>query len=191
MRKGSRPTLPMLQRELILRREGTAAVEFALLMPVMLTLFFGAFEITNLLMVNLKLTAATEAAADLVAQTRSQTPNIAPSDIGNFTTAADLVITPYAASGLKLAYAGLTYNSNGNPQVAWHYEENGATAITTGALNQTLLQGLGSGTASVIMVQSTYNYTSPFSWVLGTTYTLGDIAYNRPRYVTQVTCTTC
>jgi hypothetical protein len=40
-------------------------------------------------------------------------------------------------------------------------------------------------------VQSQITYSSPLSWVLGKTYTLADIAYNRPRYVLQITCTTC
>jgi hypothetical protein len=49
----------------------------------------------------------------------------------------------------------------------------------------------GSGTDSLVMVQSLLTYNSPISWVLGSTYTLTDTAYNRPRYVLQVTCTAC
>jgi Flp pilus assembly protein TadG len=179
-------------RRMLRDRAGTVYVEFAFLFPVLLGLFFGSFEITNLLMANLKLQAAVETAADLVAQTRPNTPNIASTDINNYTTAADLVMTPLASSGLKLAFASITYNGSGVPQVAWHHEENGATAISTASLNASLLEGLGSSsTDSVIMVNATYTYTSPFVWWLGTSYTLTDSAYNRPRYVTPITCTSC
>jgi Flp pilus assembly protein TadG len=186
-----------MRRGLIDDRDGTAAVEFALLFPVMLTLFFGSFEISNLAMANLKLTAATESAADLVAQTRANTPNVAPSDIDNFSNAAAMVMAPYAkapySTGAKLAFADITFTAGGVAQVTWHHEENGATAITNASLNQALLQPLnnGSGQDSLIMVQSQLIYNSPISWVLGKTYTLTDVAYNRPRYVLQVTCTTC
>jgi Flp pilus assembly protein TadG len=198
MRNRSHPTLLAERCGIVDDRRGTAAVEFALLFPVMLALFFGSFEITNLLMLNLKLTAATETAADLVAQTRSNESNILPSDLTNYSTAASMVMTPYATApyttvGLKLAYAGITFTAGGQAQVAWHHEINGATAITSGSLNQAVLDPLnnGSGTDSLIMVQSQITYSSPLSWVLGQTYTLADTAYNRPRYVLQVTCTTC
>jgi Flp pilus assembly protein TadG len=180
-------------------RRGTAAVEFALIFPVMLALFFGSFEITNLLMLNLKLTAATEAASDLLAQTRSNQNNVAPSDLANYYTAAKMEMAPYAGQpyttqGLRLAFAVINFNgNNGSATVLWHNEQNGATPISTGSLAQGVLMQLnnGSGTDSVVMVQSNITYTSPLSWVLGTSYTLADIAYNRPRYVLQITCTTC
>src|SRR5580658_3804934 len=79
MRNLLHPAAPKRAR-LIDDRRGTAAIEFAFIFPVMLTLFFGSFEVTNLLMLNLKLTAATEDASDLLAQTRSSQNNVAPSD---------------------------------------------------------------------------------------------------------------
>jgi Flp pilus assembly protein TadG len=198
MRNPFHPTAPTRASHLVADRRGTAAVEFALIFPVMLALFFGSFEITNLLMLNLKLTAATEDAADLLAQTRSSQNNVAPSDLNNYWTAATMEMTPYAAQpytsiGLRLAFAGVTFTGAGAAQVAWHNEQNGATPISTASLPQATLQPLNnnSGTDSVIMVQSQITYKSPLSWVLGTSYTLADIAYNRPRYVLQITCTGC
>jgi Flp pilus assembly protein TadG len=198
MRDPFRPTAPNEARHLADDRRGTAAVEFALIFPVMLALFFGSFEITNLLMLNLKLTAATEDAADLLAQTRSNQNNVAVSDLTNYWTAATMEMSPYASApystvGLQLAFASVTFTGAGAAQVAWHHELNGATPISTASLPQATLQPLNnnSGTDSVIMVQSNIVYKSPLSWVLGTSYTLADIAYNRPRYVLQITCTTC
>jgi Flp pilus assembly protein TadG len=177
MRTTSCPALPTSPRGLINGRDGAVAVEFALIFPVMLTLFLGSFELSNLYMANLKLTAATETVADLAAQT----PNLAPADIDSFNIAAGWVMTPYPSSGLKLAFAGISYDASSNPQVAWHREENGAAAITTGSLDQALLKRLGSGGDSLVMVQSQYAYNSPISFVLGKTYTFTDTAYNLPR----------
>jgi Flp pilus assembly protein TadG len=187
-----------LRSRLIGDRRGTAYVEFAFLFPVLVTLFLGSFEVTNLMMANLKLQAAVETAGDLATQPLPGSINITPSNIDDFTTAADIVMSPLVTppyltntAGLKLAFASIIYN-NGNPQVAWHHEENGATPITTGSLNVSLLEGLGSSsTDSVIMVQAQYTYTSPLSYVLSSSYSLSDTVYNRPRYVNQITCTGC
>src|SRR5690242_4714641 len=90
--------LPLLP-QLIAGRDGAVALEFALIFPVMFSLFMGSIEITNLLMANLRTTAATEAAADLVSQTRTLngTTNIAPADIDSYFAGAKMVMTPFAA----------------------------------------------------------------------------------------------
>jgi Flp pilus assembly protein TadG len=55
-------------RSRYLRRDqsGLAAVEFALIFPIMLLLFLGSFETTNLVLAYMKLEASAETAADLV-----------------------------------------------------------------------------------------------------------------------------
>jgi Flp pilus assembly protein TadG len=197
-------TRPVLQQRSVTHRvpglvddqRGSAAIEFALLAPMMLTLFFGSFEVTNLLMLNLKLTAATEDAANLLAQTRSTNNNVTTTDLSNFATAATMEMTPYSAApystaGLQLAFASVSFpTASGPATLVWHYELNSATEVV---LNQTVLETLNNGTTtdSAIIVSSQITYTSPLSYVLGTSYTLTDIAYNRPRYVTSITCTSC
>jgi Flp pilus assembly protein TadG len=173
-------------RRLFDSREGAVAVEFALIFPVMLTLFLGSFEVTNLLSANLKMTAATEAAADLAAGATSLTP----AQIDRFSAAATLIMSPLAPSGLRLAFASVVYSGPGStPVVAWHHEQNGAAPITSHGLDGATLEKLGSG--SVILVQATYDYSSPLSFVLRKTYSLTDKAYDRPRYVDEVSCGGC
>lgn len=180
------PPCAAAARRLLDSREGAVAVEFALIFPVMLTLFLGSFEVTNLLSANLKMTAAAETAADLAAGATSLTP----AQIDSFGAAATLVMTPLAPSGFKLAFASVVYRGPGStPLVAWHHEQNGAAPITSRGLDGATLEKLGSG--SVILVQATYDYSSPLSFVLSKTYTLTDKAYDRPRYVEEVSCGGC
>ena len=197
------PRLPTLPAQLIAARDGAAAIEFALIFPVMFTLFMGSIELTNLLMANLKTTAATEAASDLLAQTRATANTTNKAGLDSYNVAAGLTMSPFPTTGtvavptagLKLAFASITFNASGTPSVAWHYEENGASPITTASLDTVTLKKLVENPDptkdSVVMVKSTYTYTSPISFVLGQTYTFTDIAYNHPRYVPQVACTDC
>ncbi|HEX6840161.1 MAG TPA: hypothetical protein VF113_01485, partial [Stellaceae bacterium] len=125
------------------------------------------------------------AAAELAAGATSLTP----AQLDSFGAAATLVMTPLAPSGLKLAFASVVYGGPaGTPVVAWHYEQNGAAPIASLGLDAALGK-LGSG--SVILVQATYDYSSPVSFVLSKTYTLTDDAYAAPRSVDEVSCGGC
>jgi Flp pilus assembly protein TadG len=170
---------------------GLAAVEFALILPIMLLLFLGSFEVTNLVLAYMKLEASAETAADLVAQTRVNTV-LQSTDITNITNAAKQVLYPLPTSGslLKTAYASVTY-STGSAVIHWHTEINGATPITTtnvpyNVSSANLGNQTSGSTDSVIIVTLTYSYSSPFSYVLNSSYTLTESAFNRPRYMNCV-----
>jgi Flp pilus assembly protein TadG len=176
-------------------RTGTAAIEFALLFPILLVLFIGSYELENYLLAYLKVSAAAETAADIVAQTdifggAGNNGVLQTSDFTNFTSATADVLTPLPTgtnnSLVQLAFASVTY-STGGPKIDWHVEENGAAAITTANVPNNALAGLGtaSSTDSVIVVQMQYTYTSPFvGYVLtNSSYTISATAFNRPRYL--------
>ncbi len=174
--------------KLLLDRAGTAAIEFALTAPILITLLLGSYETANLVLASMKLEASAETASDLVAQTRVNTV-LQSSDFTNITNAAKQVLSPLSTSGtkLKIAYASVTY-STGTAVINWHFEVNGATAITVGNIpNSVSLANLGTqaagSTDSVIIARLTYAYTSPISHVLSSAYTLGESAFNRPRYM--------
>jgi Flp pilus assembly protein TadG len=181
----------MRSRDLQHDQCGVAAVEFALILPIMLLLFLGSFETTNLVLAYMKLEASAETVADLVAQTRVNTV-LQSTDFTNITNAAKQILTPLPTSGsvLKIAYASVTYNT-GSAVIDWHTEVNSATPITTANIpNNASLANLGNqasgSTDSVIIVTLTYSYSSPFTYVLSSSYTLTESAFNRPRYMNCV-----
>jgi Flp pilus assembly protein TadG len=186
------------RRSLATDRSGTAAIEFALLAPILLTLFFGCYELENYLLANLKVTAAAETAADLVAQTNSTggsagTGVLQAADFTAFTSATGDVLTPLPTTGkqVQVAFASVTY-STGTPVIDWQVDENGAAALTTSNVvvpNTESLSSLGTAssgsTDSVIVVRVTYSYTSPIIGFVLTSpsYTITATSFNRPRYV--------
>jgi len=181
----------MRDRNLGHNQSGLAAVEFALILPIMLLLFLGSFETTNLVLAYMKLEASAETAADLVAQTRVNIV-LQSTDFTNMTDAAKQVLSPLPTSGtlLQIAFASVTYNT-GSAVIDWHTEVNSATAITTANIpNNVSLTNLGNqasgSTDSVIIVRLTYSYSSPFTYVLSSSYTLTESAFNRPRYMNCV-----
>jgi Flp pilus assembly protein TadG len=178
--------------DLVRDHSGVIAIEFALIVPIMLIIFFGSYEAASLVLAYMKLENAAETAADLVAQTTVNTAALQSSAFTGFTNAVEQVLSPLPTSGtqLKIAYASVTY-STGSPVIDWHYEFNGATALTIANISTSQnLANLGSetngSTDSVIIVKLTYAYTSSFSHVLNSSYTLSEIAFNRPRYTNCV-----
>jgi Flp pilus assembly protein TadG len=181
----------MLRADFAGDQSGTAAIEFALVLPGLLTLFIGSYEAANLILCDLKLEAAAETAADLVAQTRVNT-TLQSTDFTNITNATKKVMTPFptSSSQLKIAYASVTY-STGSPVINWHLEVNSASPISVTSLpNSASAANLGDqvagSTDSVIVAWLTYAYTSPVSYVLGTSYSVSEAALNRPRYMSCV-----
>lgn len=174
----------MRLRKLLTRdRSGMAAVEFALLLPIAITLFLGAFETTNAVMCYMKLISAADTAADLVAQQTT----VSTTDITNYASASQMVMSPFATGSLGLVFASVTWNSSGTASVAWQ-QDVGASAVTNASIITLATSPaiLGSANESVIVVQAKYAYTSPFAHVLPLNFTFSQNAFSKPRKVSAV-----
>ena len=77
-------------------QRGVSAVEFALLLPLMLTLYLGAVEISQAIGIDRKVTLTSRTVADLA----SQVSSLASSDMSNVLAASSAVIAPYDSSKL-------------------------------------------------------------------------------------------
>jgi Flp pilus assembly protein TadG len=155
-------------------KSGAVALEFALILPILVTLFFGSVEIANLTLCYLKVVNAAETVADLVTQ---QTV-VSATDIDDIARAGKLILTPLPTAPFGVAIASVTFNaSTGAAQVAWQDTRN-STAISNPA---GLAAGYGEPSSSVVIVTASYTYTSPLSYFLTGPITLGDTAFYRPR----------
>src|SRR5262245_29539500 len=102
-------------------RRGVSAVEFAMLLPLMMTLYLGAVEISQGVGISRKVTLTTRTVADLA----SQVASIANSDMTNMLNASASVIQPYDSSKLKVVVSAVTVDANGVAKVAWSDTLNG------------------------------------------------------------------
>ena len=169
-------------------RTAAVAVEFAFILPVLVTLLFGTVEAANLTLAYMKVVGAAETVADLVSQQTTGTTWSA-TDIDNFVQAGKLVLTPLPTNSFGVAIASVTFAAaNGTPTLAWQRTRNASPMTNPTAL------AAGYGTAetngtfdSVIIVLATYTYTSPIRYLLAGSFTLSQTAYLRPRNVAAVT----
>lgn len=82
-------------RQFARREEGMAAIEMALIFPVMVVLYFGLVDVTNLLSANRRVTIAASTIADLVTQEPGTTNK---SNLAAFNKAVQPILDPFPAS---------------------------------------------------------------------------------------------
>jgi Flp pilus assembly protein TadG len=162
---------------------GLSAVEFALLLPLMVTLYLGTVEISQGIAVDRKVTLTARTVADLV----SQVTSINNTDMNNSLNAATAVIAPYPSDKLKITVTSVTVDANGKATVAWSDALNGSPRAKGSSV--TLPSALNIPNSSLIWSEAQYAYTPTIGYVLSGTLTLKDQIYMRPRLSDSVTRT--
>lgn len=167
-------------------KDGLAAVEFAIMAPVLAALLIGTIEICNALAVNTRINSVAATEADLA----SQVSTLAPSDLTNVYGAGNAIMYPFVPSSTTIVITSIV-NKNGANTVCWSHAQNG-TARSIGAA-MTVPTGLITAGGSVIYAEASYNYTSPIQKYFVGTVKMSDAFYARPRMSAQVAYngTTC
>ena len=97
-------------------REGTAAVEFALIMPVMMFMYFGAAEAASLLTVDRKVQSVAGAVGDLVARSNQ---SITEEQISDYFQAATSILAPYDLTDLVQTVTAVSVDDEGETEILW------------------------------------------------------------------------
>ena len=173
----------LMRRPAALARDtrGVSAVEFALLLPLMLSLYLGAVELSQGIAADRKVTLTTRTIADLV----SQVTSINNAGMTNSLNAAAAVMAPFSVSNLKVTISSVSIDANGKATIAWSDTLNG-TARAVGS-TVTLPSALNVANTSLIWSEVQYSYKPVIGYVITNTLTLKDQIYMRPRLSTSVT----
>lgn len=158
-------------------REGLAAVEFALIAPVMILMFYGVVELSAAVDCNARVSRVASTVADLVAQS----PTVSTADTTNIFNAGNAILFPYTSANAKIVISSLVDDGKGAAKVAWSDAQN-ATPRTVGS-TVSVPAGLvisGSG-SSVIYAEITYKFVPAVSYFLGGSVTLSNTFYSKPR----------
>ena len=163
-----------LIRHIACDRRGNATVDFAFLLPMMLMLFIGVVEITNLLRLDRKVVAAAQTAADLITQERE----VSAAQLTDILRASELVLEPFSAADHTVGVVAVRYDEDtGAPTVDWQESKNGGTIPDA----LTLAQNMGPPGEGIVIVRVTYNYSPVFfEFVMGDT-SVEETSIMRPR----------
>jgi Flp pilus assembly protein TadG len=160
---------------------GMAAVEFAMLLPLMVTLYLGGVEISQAVSIDRKISLVARSVADLVAQD-TVVMNAEMTDILNAGTA---VAAPFSATPLKIIVSSVVVDANNIAKIAWSSATSNTTARTKDDV-VTLPTSLKVANTSVIWAEVTYKYTPTIGYVITGPINLTDRIYMRPRLQDKV-----
>ena len=188
-----------------------AAVEFALIAPVMLVMMLGTVELVNVFRVQIKLNVAAGQLAEMIAGQPSVTlasgSGIGGS-LGDMCTAVSYNLLPYNRTALSALIGSVTVTAAQAPALDWFTDKacptvvNGTgsslTSVITAAdmpMSLFTLTGTpaGSGGAAVpgysaISIEMSYVYSNLIPFILSPSITLTAVASARPRSNRTVPC---
>jgi Flp pilus assembly protein TadG len=170
-------------------RSGIAATEFAVIVPLMLTLFFGVVEFSSGVAVDRKVTIVARTLSDLV----SQNTTITDTQFTNIFNAGTIVMSqyaapPYSASTLHSTISELYVDPNSHTaKVQW---SKGYAVRATGS-TVTIPAALKIDNTYLIFSEVSYLYSPTVGYVMAQSgVNLSDVSYTRPRQSSCVLYTT-
>lgn len=153
--------------------DGIAAVEFALVVPIMIALFFASVEVSNILIVDRKVTTATAAIADLVAQD----VEVTDSEMVDIFNVGAALLQPFDSASFSVTVSSVV-DDGGTTRVDWSEDFQGGAASGTAT---SLPPGVLTTGDSVILVEVTYTHNTVVGYFLADSVELTDRFYARPR----------
>lgn len=156
-------------------RRGVSAVEFALVLPLMLTLWLGTAEVSQGIGLDRKVTISARAVADLVAQV----PSINNAGMNDVLAATGTVLAPFSLSNAKIVVSQIKIDGNGNAKIEWSDTKNGQAHAVGSVV--TVPSALKIPNTYLIWGEVQYSYTPSFGSTLLGTIVLKDQIFMRPR----------
>ena len=113
---------------LVYNGDGTVAVEFAFILPIMVTIWLGGVELTHALSVDRKVVTLTAAVGDIAARSKKITePQITA--LFGLTEGA---MYPEDVGDTEIILTAVDFDGDGNGTVGWSRAHGGATAYVAG-----------------------------------------------------------
>jgi len=155
---------------------GLAAIEFAMIIPLMAVLFVGTNEFAAGVAVDRKVTLMARTLSDLT----SQNTSVDDDKLTNFFNASKAIMTPYSPTPVLGTITELFINpSTLKARVQW---SKGAEAHAVGDIIE-IPEALKVGDTYLIYSEVKYKFKPSVAWFISKTdgITLTDFSYTRPR----------
>jgi Flp pilus assembly protein TadG len=168
-------------------QRGVAAVEFALIVPIMLALFIGSVEFSQAITVDRRVTQIASSTADLVAREKA----ITTAQLNQIMSIATILMQPYDTTKLtvKIISVGAKSTDNAVTKECWRYTY--PSKVVVMGNNSTVYtlptKDIIDKGGSVVVAEVEYNY-SPliFSYYMPGVTHLKDKFYLKPRVSSMI-----
>ncbi len=179
-----------LIRSFLRDRRAVSAIEFAIVVPVLLVLYLGATDLADGLDVNKKVSRSASVVADLVARQFS----IAPADLDDMFAIGATTLLPYRRSQphiriTAIQVQGTAAKNNLEPKVLWSRSNTAGMADNAGDPAD-LPKALIAETAFYVRVDVELDYSPINAWVFKS-LPMRETYFLAPRYTNSIPCASC
>lgn len=165
---------------------GAAAVEFALVVPVMLALYLGSIEASSLYTVDRRITTISSTMGDLVARADG---TISQAELTDYFKAAAGILIPYSTSGLEQVVSLISVDATtGAATVSWSKTSGGTARVegsayplpATAEMNK--IARSNSPNSFLVVSETSYAYTPVLGMVIKGPINLYGESFYVPRF---------
>jgi len=160
--------------------KGLAALEFAIIAPMMILLVFGSVDLIDTLGANKRAQNAAASIADVVARD----DNVTNAEITGLWAALDVLMYPDNGAAMTMRVSSVSIVDATTARVVWS-EGHGMTARVANTTVSLPSQMMTPGT-SVIMTESSFPYEAPLGFLHTGSVNLEHNAYRRSRLVDPI-----
>lgn len=160
---------------------GLAALEFAILVPMMVLILFGSVDVIDMLGANRRAQNVAASLADVVARDTE----VSNQEITGLWTAANVLLFPSAPANMQMRITSISIVDASTARVVWSEGHGGMAPRTTNATIALPTAMMQPGT-SVIFTETVFTYRSPLGIVLSAPITMRHNAYRRSRLIDPI-----
>jgi Flp pilus assembly protein TadG len=162
-------------------KQGIAAVEFALLAPMMLFLLFGSVDLIDALGASKRVENTAASLADVV----SRDTEVSNDEVTGLWAALNILMFPDSANTMDVRVTSVTIVNASTARVVWSEGRNGYPPLSNGS-SVTLQPAMMVPGTSIIMAETRYNYRPPIGFLLAGGISIRHVAYRRSRLVDPI-----
>jgi Flp pilus assembly protein TadG len=180
-------------------KNGAAAVEFAFIAPLLITMYLGTMEISQGIEINKKVGRSASLIGDIVAQD----DNLTMDDLRGIMKIGAAVLQPYERDAPTIKITGIRIDADADATVAWSQQGVGEV-YSSGDLagsDITVPVNLKIENTFLIKVEASLEYLPITSWTIQknksgpdgayASVPMKEVYYLRPRVENEVVCTDC
>lgn len=162
-------------------KSGLAALEFALIAPMMIFLLLGTVELVD----SLGADRRTENVAASISDVVSRDTEITDSERDGLWSAVNVLVFPETGANMDLRVTSVMISSATSAKVTWSEAHNHFAPLAVNASVTLPSEMMVPGT-SVIMTEATDHYTPPLNILFNGQFALSHTAYRRSRLVDPI-----
>lgn len=166
---------------------GVAAIEAAIVLPVMLIAYFGLVDFANAISASRRVTVTASTVADLVTQTAGSTTTKA--ELLGLLRAAESTMEPFNEA-VSVELYGYTVNNNAVQQT-WRINNGNPCSGGARGIDLAKVKELAGTTNDVVVSRVCYRIEPIVGYVMKSSIYLNDQMALRPRYNARLTCSDC